>query len=681
MDWTSTELSFKPAQTKEQILASIAGALLSQLPDQTALEQAPDCKGTLNTKGILGTEGTLGTPTSILSSSTAANAAGRDPPQRAKQDSDTRLEDTNSINPITPTAMQPHDASPLNAYPTEDRIRQKALEKVRKEMGVKAVKRVKHVEDHHDDCGESLEGLPPCPDQEDCHLADYAVDDDFDHTAHRVCYQCCELFASAPREPCNLQWAFQTLDCASGGIDVMEVCGGEGRPSYVAVRRQLSVGEHIDLIAGWDINDPAHQHAVIEYVQRHRPLLIIMGPSCTPWGPWRHLNKVINPDAYLRAVRQAKPHGLFCAELCWLQLDASRYFWAEQPWNSALFSFGQWPELLAHPAAFMAHFDQCMLGLVDSHGIPLKKPSACVTNAEVLYQLFNKIRCDGSHMHGKVTKQAQVYPWRLANLLIDGLIQLKMKLNCAYPASSSAASSAAAAPARDDDPLSVYNRECVACKCHWPKGDPAHTRVPGKCRFPLDADEQWDCPGCIKHRPLTHPDHTYDPLTCRATVAWGRRGRPRQGSHPRQPAAKASDSEVRDLQAQLPLGQGDLGAQEEQQVADAATASGSGGPGGRTAVRDASTGTPVISDWTRFNVQSSLAVLRTGTAAMKLRMLRKLHLRWWHASAHTMSHVLSSAGVGPQVLELLPQVVDTCRQCLEWARLGTRLMPCGRQAR
>ena len=172
----------------------------------------------------MNTKGTLGTPTSMLSSSTAANAAGQDPPECAEQDSDTRLEDTSSIDQITPIATQPQ-----NAYPTEDRIRQKALEKVRKEMGVKAVKRVKHVEDHHDDCGESLEGLPPCPDQEDCHLADYAVDDDFDHTAHRVCYQCCELFASAPREPCNLQWAFQTLDCASGGIDVMEVCGGEGQ--------------------------------------------------------------------------------------------------------------------------------------------------------------------------------------------------------------------------------------------------------------------------------------------------------------------------------------------------------------------------------------------------------------------------------------------------------------------
>ena len=169
-----------------------------------------------------------------------------------------------------------------------------------------------------------------------------------------------------------------------------------------------------------------------------------------------------------------------------------------------------------------------------------------------------------------------------------------MQFNDAYLASSSiddwVAPPAAAAPARDDDPLTVHNRECVACKRHWPKRDPAHARGPDKCRLPLDADKQWDCPGCVNHRPLTHPDYTYDPLKCRATVAWGRRGRPRQGHHPRQPAAKASDSEARDLQAQLPLGQRDLGAQEEQQVAEAAAASGSGasgsgGPGGRTAVR------------------------------------------------------------------------------------------------
>ena len=33
MDWANTEPSFRPAQTKEQVLASIAGLLLSRLPD------------------------------------------------------------------------------------------------------------------------------------------------------------------------------------------------------------------------------------------------------------------------------------------------------------------------------------------------------------------------------------------------------------------------------------------------------------------------------------------------------------------------------------------------------------------------------------------------------------------------------------------------------------------------
>ena len=56
MDWTSAEPSFRPAQTKEKILAHIAGALVSHewgwRSDQTALEQAPDCKGTTNTTSL-----------------------------------------------------------------------------------------------------------------------------------------------------------------------------------------------------------------------------------------------------------------------------------------------------------------------------------------------------------------------------------------------------------------------------------------------------------------------------------------------------------------------------------------------------------------------------------------------------------------------------------------------------
>ena len=114
---------------------------------------------------------------------------------------------------------------------------------MRKEKGTKAVKRIKHVEDHHDDCGESLVGLPPCLDDEEEHLPDINLDIETNRSALRTCYQCCDLFASAPSTPCWLQDVFHALDSAPDGIDVMESCGGEGRPSAITVRRQLTVGE------------------------------------------------------------------------------------------------------------------------------------------------------------------------------------------------------------------------------------------------------------------------------------------------------------------------------------------------------------------------------------------------------------------------------------------------------
>ena len=81
--------------------------------------------------------------------------------------------------------------------------------------------------------------------------------------------------------------------------------------------------------------------------------------------------------------------------------------------------------------------------------------------------------------------------------------------------------------------------------------------------------------------------------------------------------------------------QGDLGAQEKPQGAAATAASSDGGRGGRRALRDASPGAPAVSDWTRFDVQSSLVVRRTGATAIHLWIPRKLHRWWWQASAHT----------------------------------------------
>ena len=50
--------------------------------------------------------------------------------------------------------------------------------------------------------------------------------------------------------------------------------------------------------------------------------------------------------------------------------------------------------------------------------------------------------------------------------------------------------------------------------------------------------------------------------------------------------------------------------------------------------------------------------------------LRKLHVRWRHASHHTMRRMLERCGVADHVLQMIPEVCQTCTVCREWAKPG-----------
>jgi hypothetical protein len=50
--------------------------------------------------------------------------------------------------------------------------------------------------------------------------------------------------------------------------------------------------------------------------------------------------------------------------------------------------------------------------------------------------------------------------------------------------------------------------------------------------------------------------------------------------------------------------------------------------------------------------------------------LRKLHVRWWHASARQMQTFLKRVGVPDSVLNMIPEVCSTCQVCREWQRPG-----------
>ena len=49
-------------------------------------------------------------------------------------------------------------------------------------------------------------------------------------------------------------------------------------------------------------------------------------------------------------------------------------------------------------------------------------------------------------------------------------------------------------------------------------------------------------------------------------------------------------------------------------------------------------------------------------------MLRTLHLRWWHAPAQSMINMFKRVGIATPILDLAPEIVDTCAACRSWSK-------------
>ena len=80
-------------------------------------------------------------------------------------------------------------------------------------------------------------------------------------------------------------------------------------------------------------------------------------------------------------------------------------------------------------------------------------------------------------------------------------------------------------------------------------------------------------------------------------------------------------------------------------------------------------------DWTRFDINVSLRNLRSDDPRVVRNELRKLHLRWWHASEPKMHKILRGAGIEPKRLGMIKGIVHTCRECRAWARPDNTVLP------
>ena len=343
---------------------------------------------------------------------------------------------------------------------------------------------------------------------------------------------------------------------------------------------------------------------------------------------------------------------------------------------------------------------------------PVRKTTEIWASDERLLIHLQNLRCDGSHPHAHIGSWAlnghptvsssdmQVWPLELCERIAAGVSECITNMQVHH--------SALAFPEAAVDAVEIT---CPGCRGHIRREDPRHDRGPG-CKFRDVETMTWECDGCKHHRHRSHPSHTNGP-DCRwsiaRTVGEGASSE-RAPRHPRDGRVPAS----RDPTAELRLERRDEGIpgdaledavfdpevlspdEAERRRADKAASSGEGGGGRRRAeagvqaeapraildrAEPASDSVAIPDDrreiaeapsWSRYDLGFALQQLRSIREGVVRRMLRKLHIRWFHASAKRMMTLLEAAGVSKDVCLLIPSIVDTCSVCRNWQRTGPK---------
>jgi len=645
----------------------------------------------------------------------------------------------------------------ISAYPTDSKVREQEAKRLAKESGQplpEKKKRPKVVQDHHDDCGEDLSSLGVS--DQDPEYIDFVYDPDGDTLDDDVglpglvdSLDSFMFFGPCPELHLYLD-ALNTVVVSDTSeflavlhvrsqnkgryCDIAEICGGEGRTTQLASRRHFTTGPNFDLVTQCDLSNRKDAAEAFSYFENHTVLVVVMAPCCDCFGPLSHLNWDLNYDTMCEKYRNGGAVARFCGRVARLQLEKGYEFLCEQPHPSDLFLEGEWPHVFTYETVEQVRYDRCTCGLrvlEGPHaGCYLKKPSTMTVSCPELGDPFRKRLCPGKHEHlqglghPKEHSHAQVWTWKEAELVTDGILAVRRSHSrSAYPAriagetpwiladgsidrTAIAHATPGGTPQKEPDsraPSREAGRHpCRGCRHRRGREHFSHNRIVGQCFYPYDEPDIWPCDACMLDKGRYEDGHIQEVGRCRWPMVPERTAHQRQGHHPRDPARAASSDPTAGLPGTSPAGE--LGADAEEALdqerirmeddalrqldrdpdlqggESASSSSSSRNPGRRgpdTVARErsqedqsrtVSTNVGNTTDWTNFDVARSLRALRLGNDAQQRLILRKLHLRWWHCSANAMSKLLERAGCPPDALAKVKAICDTCAACRAWAK-------------
>ena len=120
--------------------------------------------------------------------------------------------------------------------------------------------------------------------------------------------------------------------------------------------------------------------------------MITMGPPCTSFGSWSHLNRVKYRKTWEESRRIGEALANFAVAVAMKQLSCGRHFLIENPRGSEIFRLPSFERLWKTGRVCKMDIPQCALGLTVL-GQPIRKMTTLWASSWILLRPFEGVRC------------------------------------------------------------------------------------------------------------------------------------------------------------------------------------------------------------------------------------------------------------------------------------------------
>lgn len=219
-----------------------------------------------------------------------------------------------------------------------------------------------------------------------------------------------------------------------------QLFAGQMGLSVLAVFLGMQIGVPLDISSScWDATTKQGKSHLHRDLLVEDPYVLVITHPCGPWGNWSRFN-LAKGGASAETVNllreENRPVLALVNKVVKDRVKAQRHVFLEQPLGSKSLEEPEMSDvkrMVEEEKLIFLRVDGCMVGYMDAESKkPHNKPSYYLTTMVAAENIFEGIRCDGSHEHepleganrfGPRTAQAAEWPMKLNRLVLEAVIQ------------------------------------------------------------------------------------------------------------------------------------------------------------------------------------------------------------------------------------------------------------------